>query len=118
MGFEKGVESTRQQKIAKQIQRDMAEILQRDFTELFRGLLLTVTAVRVSPDFGYAKIYVSVFPFERNAEVLELMSTHNWAIRKALGARVKHQLKSVPEIEFFLDDSLEYIENIDRAMKS
>ncbi|MFI3328666.1 MAG: 30S ribosome-binding factor RbfA [Rikenellaceae bacterium] len=118
MGFEKGVESTRQQKIAKQIQRDMAEILQRECGEIFKGLLLTVTAVRVSPDFGYAKIYVSVFPFSRNEEVLGLLKTHNWSIRRSLGMRVKHQLKIVPEIEFFLDDSLEYIESIDRAMKS
>lgn len=110
------MESTRQQKISKQIQRDLAEILQRDCAEIFRGLLLTVTAVRVSPDFGYAKIYVSVFPFDRNEEVLGLLSKHNWMIRKALGARVKNQLKVVPEIEFFLDDSLEYIENIDRAI--
>ncbi len=111
------MESTRQQKISKQIQKDLAEILQRDCAELFRGLLLTVTAVRVSPDFGYAKIYVSVFPFDRNEEVIATLAKNNWAIRKALGSRVKNQLKVVPEIEFFLDDSLEYIENIDRAMK-
>ncbi len=111
------MESTRQQKISKQIQKDLAEILQRDCAEIFRGLLLTVTAVRVSPDFGYAKIYVSVFPFDRNEEVLDKLAKNNWAIRKALGARVKNQLKVVPEIEFFLDDSLEYIENIDRAMR-
>ncbi len=111
------MESTRQQKIAKQIQKDLAEILQRECGELFRGLLLTVTAVRVSPDFSYAKIYVSVFPFDRNEEVLALLTKHNWALRKALGVRVKNQLKSVPEIDFFLDDSLEYIENIDRVMK-
>ncbi len=111
------MESTRQQKISKQIQKDLAEILQRDCAELFKGLLLTVTAVRVSPDFSYAKIYVSVFPFDRNEEVLKSLSTHNWMIRKALGSRVRNQLKSVPEIDFFLDDSLEYIENIDRVMK-
>ncbi len=111
------MESTRQQKISKQIQKNLAEILQRDCAEIFRGLLLTVTAVRVSPDFGYAKIYISVFPFDRNEEVLDTLARNNWMIRKALGARVKNQLKVVPEIEFFLDDSLEYIENIDRAMR-
>ncbi len=109
--------TTRQQKIAKQLQKDLAEILQRDCAELFRGLLLTVTAVRISPDFGYAKIYISVFPFDRNEEVLDLLAKHNWSIRKALGTRIKNQLKIVPEIEFFLDDSLEYIESIDRAIK-
>ncbi len=111
------VPTTREQKVARQLQRDLAEILQRDCAELFRGLLITVTAVRVSPDFGYAKIYVSVFPFDKNEEVIALLAKNNWAIRKALGARIKHQLKVVPEIEFFLDDSLEYIEGIDRAIK-
>ncbi len=115
--METRTETTRQQKISKQIQKDCAEILQRDCAELFRGLLLTVTAVRISPDFSYAKIYVSVFPFERNEEVLALLDKNNWLIRRALGARVRNQLKSVPEIEFFLDDSLEYIDNIDRAMQ-
>ncbi len=111
------MESTRQQKVAKQLQRDLAEIIQKDYNMIFKGLLLTVTAVRVSPDFGYAKAYVSVFPFERHEEVLQLLSKHNWAIRKTLGSRIKHQLKLVPELEFFIDDSLEYIENIDRAMR-
>ncbi len=110
------VESTRQQKIAKQIQRDIADILQKEYREQFKGILLTVTAVRVSPDFGYAKIYVSVFPFDRNEMVIEVLKHNNWAIRKALGAKIKHQIKSIPEIDFFLDDSLEYIENIDRAI--
>ncbi len=110
------IESTRQQKIAKQIQKDIADIFQRDMRELFKGILLTVTAVRVSPDFSYAKIYVSVFPFDRNEELLATLKKENWAIRKALGSRIKHQIKSVPEIDFFLDDSLEYIENIDKAI--
>lgn len=64
------MESTRQQKIAKQIQRDIADIFQKECRELFKGTLLTVTSVRVSPDFSYAKIYVSVFPFDRNDAIL------------------------------------------------
>ncbi len=111
------LESTRQQKVARQIQRDIAEIFQTQFRELFSGVLITVTAVRMSPDFGYAKIYVSLFPFNRGEEILQILKREGWAIRKALGSRIRHQLKNVPEIEFFLDDSLEYIENIDRAIK-
>ncbi len=109
-------ETTRQQKISKQIQRDIAEILQKDYREHFKGMLLTVTAVRVSPDFSYSKIYISVFPFDKSEVVLATLKHENWAIRKALGSRVKHQLKCVPEIDFFIDDSLEYIENIDKAI--
>lgn len=112
------METTRQQKIAKQIQRDMAEIFQKEGAETVRGSLVTVTAVRISPDFSYAKIYVSVFPFERNGEVMASLEAGNWFLRRALGQRIRNQLKVVPEIQFFLDDSLEYIEQIDRAMHS
>lgn len=110
------METTRQQKIAKQIQRDMAEIFQKEGADAVRGSLTTVTAVRVSPDFSYAKIYVSVFPFEQNGRIMASLEANNWFLRRALGQRIRNQLKVVPEIQFFLDDSLEYIEQIDRAM--
>lgn len=107
----------RQEKIERQIQRDVAEIFQKEAADILRGILVTVTGVRVSPDFSYAKIYVSIFPFEKSAVVMADLKQQNWFIRRALGQRLRNQLKSVPEIEFFLDDSLEYIEKIDRAMK-
>ena len=105
-------QNMRQQKIARQIQRDMAEILQKEGAAIVAGRMVTVTTVRVSPDFAYAKIYVSVFPFER-AEALE---KNNWFLRRELGRRIRNQLKVVPELQFFLDDSLEYIENIDSLL--
>lgn len=111
------METTRQQKIAKQIQKDVAEIFQKEGAPIVRGSLLTVTAVRVSPDLAYAKIYVSIFPFDRSTELMKRLETQNWFIRRALGQRLRNQLKSVPEIQFFLDDSLEYIEHIDEALK-
>ena len=111
------METTRQQKIAKQIQKDVAEIFQEEGAAVVRGSLVTVTAVRVSPDFGYAKIYVSVFPFERSAGMMKTLEQQNWFIRHALGQRIRNQLKNVPEIQFFLDDSLEYIEHIEQALK-
>ena len=111
------METTRQQKIAKQIQRDIAEIFQKEGAGIVRGRLVTVTAVRVSPDFGYAKIYVSIFPFERSGEVMQALEHNIRLVRGALGQRIRNQLKNVPEIQFFLDDSLEYIEHIDEALK-
>ena len=111
------MENTRQQKIAKQIQKDVADIFQKEGAAIVRGLLVTVTAVRVSPDFGYAKIYISVFPFDRSQELMGALEQNGWFIRRALGQRIRNQLKSVPEIQFFLDDSLEYIEHIDQALK-
>ncbi len=110
------IETTRQQKVSKQIQRDIAEIFQREAAPIVKGILITVTAVRVSPDLSYAKIYVSIFPFDRHQELMKSLKENIWMIRKALGTRIKSQLKVVPEIDFFLDDSLEYIEGIDRAI--
>lgn len=110
------MDSTRQQKIARQIQRDIAEILQKELADVCRGSLVTVTTVRVSPDLAYAKIYISIFPFERNAELLAAIKEQGWLVRKLLGSRIRNQLKVVPELEFFLDDSLEYIENIDNLL--
>ena len=111
------MENTRQQKIAKQIRRDIAEILQKEGADIVRGMLVTVTEVRVSPDFNYAKVYLSVFPFDRNAEAMQALERNNWFVRRALGQRIRNQLKTVPELQFFLDDSLEYIEHIEQALK-
>ena len=111
------METTRQQKIAKQIQKDVAEIFQKEGAPIVRGSLVTVTAGRTSPDFSYAKIYVSIFPFEQSGEVMKRLEHQNWFIRRALGQRLRNQLKNVPEIQFLLDDSLEYIEHIEQALK-
>ncbi len=109
-------ETTRQQKVSKQIQRDIADIFLKEAAPLVKGVLVTVTAVRVSPDLSYAKIYVSIFPFNKNEAIMTTLKENNWMIRKVLGSKIKSQLKIVPEIDFFLDDSLEYIEGIDRAI--
>lgn len=111
------METTRQQKIARQIQKDMADIFQKEGASLVRGALVTVTGVRISPDFSYAKIYVSIFPFEQSKELMARFEHQNWFIRRALGQRIRNQLKNVPELQFFLDDSLEYIEHIEKALK-
>ena len=110
------MDSTRQQKISRQIQRDIAEILQKELADTLRGTLVTVTTVRVSPDLAYAKLYISIFPFERSAQVLEAIKEKSWYVLKLLGARIRNQLKIVPELEWFVDDSLEYIENIDNLL--
>lgn len=112
------MENTRQQKIAKQIQKDVAEIFQKEGAGIVRGSLVTVTAVRMSPDLGYAKIYVSIFPFEQSEATMKAIEHNNWFLRRALGQRIRNQLRSVPELQFFLDDSLEYIEHIEQALKN
>jgi ribosome-binding factor A len=111
------MESTRQAKMARQIQKDVAEILLKEGASLVHGVMASVTTVRVSPDLNYAKIYFSIFPFEKSAEVMRTLEENNWMIRRALGQRIRNQVKSVPELQFFLDDSLEYIANIDTLLK-
>ena len=103
--------------MARQIQKDVAEILLKEGASLVRGVMASVPTVRVSPDLNYAKIYFSIFPFERSAEVMRTLEENNWLIRRALGQRIRNQVKSVPELQFFLDDSLEYIANIDTLLK-
>ena len=111
------METTRQQKVARQIQKDISDILSKEAAGLVRGTMVTVTVVRMSPDLGYAKIYISVFPFAKSEEVMASLEQNVWMIRKALGTRIRNQLKSVPELAFFIDDSLEYIDNIETLLK-
>lgn len=111
------IESTRQQKVGKQIQKDISDIFIKECAELVRGVITSVTSVRMSPDLGYAKVYLSIFPFEKSGDIMESIERDNWRIRKALGTRIRHQIKSIPELTFYLDDSLEYMQNIDNILK-
>lgn len=111
------METTRQQKVGRQIQKDISDIFLREATGIFPGAMVTVTAVRMTPDLGIARIYLSVFPYERKDAVMAAVAKNNRLIRKALGTRVRNQLKLVPELEFYIDDSLEYIENIESLLK-
>ncbi|MDR2890873.1 MAG: 30S ribosome-binding factor RbfA [Alistipes sp.] len=110
-------ETTRQQKIGRQIQKDLGEMFIRESAPLLRGALVTVTGVRMSPDLEYARIYLSVFPFERHAEVMASLDANNWLVRKTLGAKIRNQMRVVPELSFFVDDSFEYIDKIDNLLK-
>lgn len=110
------MEGTRLNKVARQIQKDLGEILQRNSASLFRGKMITVTTVRVSPDLALAKVYISIFPTDKKEETLTSVKEHTRALRHELAQRVRHQLRVVPELAFFLDDSLDYIENIDKLL--
>lgn len=112
------METTRQRKSPNRYRRTSPKSSRRRARASSGGSLVTVTAVRVSPDFGYAKIYVSVFPFGRSAALMQELDRNNKFIRHALGQRIRNQVKNVPEIQFFLDDSLEYIDHIEQALKN
>ena len=109
--------SKRQEKVAKLLQRDFAEIFQKE-AQLFKGALITVTKVRVSPDLSYAKVFLSIFiPNGNPEEIMEAIKEQTSNFRYALGKRIKNQVKKIPEIAFFLDDSLDYIEKIEQLLE-
>lgn len=111
------VETTRSQKITRQIQRDISDIFQKEARAIVSGALVSITVVRISPDFALAKVYLSIFPFNKSKEIMEKVREEAWFIRRELGKRMKNQIKSLPEIAFFLDDSMEYAENIESVLK-
>lgn len=109
------MESTRQAKIARLIQKELSEIFRRQ-TEKIPGSIVSVSAVRVSPDLSTAKAYLSVFPSGKAQEVIESVNHSAKTIRYELAQIVRHQLRKTPELSFYLDDSLDYIENIDHLL--
>lgn len=110
-------ESTRQLKVAKEIQRDMAEIIRSKGMAVFSGAMVTVSGVKVSPDLSIAKVYVSIFPSAKAASAMAYLEENCKALRGELGNRVGKQLRIVPEIAFYLDNSLDYVEHIEELLK-
>jgi ribosome-binding factor A len=106
------MDSIRQNKVSRLIQKELAEIFQHLSREHFRGKLISVTVVRVSKDLSVAKIYLSIFPSEGTDEMMKLIKQLSPQIRGLLGNKVGKQLRIIPELAFFIDDSLDYIDNI------
>ena len=111
------MESTRQKKVARQIQKDLAEILLLKSSTILSGALISVSKVRLSPDLSYAKVFLSVFPVTDSALFLKTINQFSSEIRYELGKRVRNQLRVVPELAFYIDDSIDYAENIDRLLR-
>jgi len=109
--------STRQLKVASQIKRDMAEIIRGKGMSAFDGALVSVSGVKMSPDLSQAKIYVSIFPSAKSETVMEIIGDMSRSLRGELGRRVGKQLRIVPELQFYLDDSLDYVEHIEELLK-
>ncbi len=112
------VESTRQKKVSRLIQKEIAGIFLRKGSEFAPGKMISITKVRISPDLSFAKIYLSIFPSTDNNHVLEVVQDNTTKIRFDLGHKVRSQLRIVPDIAFFIDDSLDYIDKIDRLLKA
>lgn len=112
------METTRQQKISRLIQKDLGAIFQKESRNLFGGAMITVTKVHITKDLAIAKIYLSLFAVNDKNALLETIRMHTRDIRRQLGAREHNQLRIIPELQFFIDDSLDYIENIEKLLNS
>ena len=107
------MESKRQQKVGRQIQKDLGDIFQKEARHLINGSFVTVTAVRMTPDLGIARAYLSFLPEKNKRILLESIQENARFIRQKLGDRVRHQLRIVPELQFFIDDTAEYAAKMD-----
>ncbi len=108
------MESKRQQKFAKLIQKELAEVFQRECSHLFPGAYVSVSVVRVSPDLGVAKVYLSMLVGANAKELLQEIKINSKTIRHLLAQRIKKQVRVIPELIFFLDDTAEYAARMDQ----
>ena len=110
------METTRQNKIARLLQKELGDIFLLQAKSM-PGVLVSVSVVRISPDLSVARVYLSIFPSEKSEEMVKNINAGMKSIRYELGTRVRHQLRIIPELKFFVDDSLDYLEHIDELLK-
>lgn len=110
------METTRQQKIARMLEKELGEIFLL-YAKKLHGILISVTGVKISPDLSIARAHLSIFPQDKKMEVMKAVETDVKSIRFDLGKRVRNQMRIIPELYFHLDESLDYLENIDDLLK-
>ncbi|MBQ0085444.1 MAG: 30S ribosome-binding factor RbfA [Prevotella sp.] len=110
------MQGERLNKVARLIQKELSSIFQEQ-TRTMHGVMVSVTAVRVSPDLSISKAYLSIFPSEKGEEIINNINNNQKSIRFELGKRIHNQVRIIPELKFFIDDSLDYIENIDNLLR-
>lgn len=112
------MESTRQKKVSRLLEKELGSIFQKKGRD-YDGKMISVTKVRISPDLGVARVYLSIFPSQKEGEdnLLDLIKNQSTQYRYELGQLVGKQLRVVPELAFFIDDSLDYINNIEDLLK-
>lgn len=96
----------------------MAELVQLNSKSWFGGIMVTVSGVKISPDLSIATVYVSIFPTKEKDQIIKILESNASHLRLELGRRVKNQLRIVPALRFYIDDSLDYVENIEKILKS
>ena len=110
-------ETNRQRKIASVLQKDLVDVLQKDAQAGMQGVIISVSKVSVTPDLGVAKVYLSIFPSDKRDAIVEGVKSNAPLIRHELAQRTRNQLRRMPELLFFGDDSLDYIEEIDKSLR-
>lgn len=111
------METTRQKKIGRLLQKELAEIFRKDNLHLFGGAMVSVSHVWVAPDLSLAKVYLSIFPVDDKDAFIHLVRSKTVMIRKELAGIVRHQLRKIPELSFYIDDTIDRMEEIDRLLK-
>lgn len=109
------MESTRQQKVARLLQKELSEIFLLQ-AKAMPGILVSVSKCYISPDMSICRAYLSIFPTERGQEIVANINKNAPALRYELGQRMRHQMRIIPEVKFFIDDSIDYLENIDKLL--
>lgn len=107
----------RQNKVARLVQKELASMMQNYARDWFHGTLISVSIVRVSPDLSLAKCYFSIFPVDKSKEIMQNLEENQKEIRYQLGTRIRNQVRIIPELAFFVDDSMDYLENIETLLK-
>ena len=110
------MQERRLSKIARLIQKELAEMFRLE-TQQMRGVIVSVTNVRPTSDMSLCRVYLSIFPSDKGEEMVKNINNNMKSIRYELGTRVRHQLRIIPELKFFVDDSLDYIEKIDSLLQ-
>ncbi len=108
------MESIKQRQVAKIIQIAMSELIQKDLSPILEGAMLTVSGVRITPDLYTARIYVSIYNHAKPENLLDILDKNNKLIRGLLGNKIKNKVRSIPQVEFFKDDTLEDVQNLER----
>ena len=111
------METTRQKKISRLLQKDLAIIFQMDAPAILGSFMFTITGVMVSPDLSVAKVYLSIFPSDDSKKLIEQVKEKSPFFRNLLAKKVRHQLRIIPELHFYLDDSADYADEINRLLK-
>lgn len=112
------MESNRQKKVSRLIQKELSEIFRKESLAHFDGKMISVTVVRVTADLSIAKVYLSIFPQISQDDFHRIFEEKNKFIRHQLSQRIRNQVRIIPELVFYYDDSLDYIDNIDRILKN